>query len=943
MELSSVNLFYKLLLLYLFLCLFITSTKSQLNYFNYTETKLGDQNTPPLVADIKTYDDGTILVHIVRNKSTSTTDCSNVQGMSLEQQLHIRVILRNGTVKEIDPDLKLDLINYCLFNNTNTKYEINKNNNIIIYLKDKNNNTSILRNIVNPISIYPLQKPFILVTYVNATNSSNPSDPTTYMEWGAVIDWDGKTRSLVPFPGFWIDSIIQPNANNKFGFLRFSIDVRILGNLRQYSSDDSGNLTVMNDVDSYYSYQPITIVSTLNNGYLAFYNDTVNNNDNNSLLRRGGLYVQIISYNDSERIPQGTYAYQISQPNMTINSAYCDTFILFGYYIDCIVSVNSNNTTRYISVWLRQSGLSLSFSPSEIYNLPNVTGLSHQGWRAKIMPFGGYILGLTAYDDNDDNTYHYIYAYDDLNNTQIPLKSPSPFLTNYFGVNVIMNNNTVLLASQYTTDNASWSLLTIQLPFASVWDDVGYDNIYIRKTSPPINANVNSSTTILNITFLNYVTLSAGNITIYKVSDNSVRQRVSATMNEFCKIDDYSNVIIKVINSTFNEYGEQYFVTIDNNFVKGNDGSPQKGIHDGIWILKTEDRKIYLDEVVMGSVRLTVDASKTFLAPPQNNKSEYINNLLNEIANKVPINSSGLKSNKSKNYRFHKVSDDKIVISIRIDMINEKRNASEIFSDLNTMIVYKNITTFSSGVTNDLDESYGFKTLANAWNENKILILVGIAIYIIICLLVRILSYKSKSQKIEAISSAILRLGLIIPNFILTILFVVNYSKDAELYWQSVLVLSVSLFTNICIAIYTIYKGIKEPVIGEDFKKWVKKYLGLVIPLIILIATDYEYLTILKDIPMFTKRLYRYEEINRFNILKHIFVGPILCGAFFDIFFRNIPQIVVQAFYYNELNNGRLFEYNIVPLLLLVTSCLKIFIIIFNYVFKVVTLVLIRR
>ncbi|KAF0450267.1 hypothetical protein F8M41_002203 [Gigaspora margarita] len=823
MELSSVNLFYKLLLLYLFLCLFITSTKSQLNYFNYTETKLGDQNTPPLVADIKTYDDGTILVHIVRNKSTSTTDCSNVQGMSLEQQLHIRVILRNGTVKEIDPDLKLDLINYCLFNNTNTKYEINKNNNIIIYLKDKNNNTSILRNIVNPISIYPLQKPFILVTYVNATNSSNPSDPTTYMEWGAVIDWDGKTRSLVPFPGFWIDSIIQPNANNKFGFLRFSIDVRILGNLRQYSSDDSGNLTVMNDVDSYYSYQPITIVSTLNNGYLAFYNDTVNNNDNNSLLRRGGLYVQIISYNDSERIPQGTYAYQISQPNMTINSAYCDTFILFGYYIDCIVSVNSNNTTRYISVWLRQSGLSLSFSPSEIYNLPNVTGLSHQGWRAKIMPFGGYILGLTAYDDNDDNTYHYIYAYDDLNNTQIPLKSPSPFLTNYFGVNVIMNNNTVLLASQYTTDNASWSLLTIQLPFASVWDDVGYDNIYIRKTSPPINANVNSSTTILNITFLNYVTLSAGNITIYKVSDNSVRQRVSATMNEFCKIDDYSNVIIKVINSTFNEYGEQYFVTIDNNFVKGNDGSPQKGIHDGIWILKTEDRKIYLD------------------------------------------------------------------------MINEKRNASEIFSDLNTMIVYKNITTFSSGVTNDLDESYGFKTLANAWNENKILILVGIAIYIIICLLVRILSYKSKSQKIEAISSAILRLGLIIPNFILTILFVVNYSKDAELYWQSVLVLSVSLFTNICIAIYTIYKGIKEPVIGEDFKKWVKKYLGLVIPLIILIATDYEYLTILKDIPMFTKRLYRYEEINRFNILKHIFVGPILCGAFFDIFFRNIPQIVVQV------------------------------------------------
>ncbi|RIB20989.1 hypothetical protein C2G38_2177842, partial [Gigaspora rosea] len=151
-----------------------------------------DQNTPPLVADIKTYDDGlTILVHIVRNKSTSTADCSKVQGMSLEQQLRIRVILRNGTVKEIDPDLKLDPINYCLL----TKYEIKKNNNIIVYLKDKNNNTNILRNIVNPISIYPLQKPFILVTYVNGTNSSDYSDPRFYMEWGAVIDWDRKTRS----------------------------------------------------------------------------------------------------------------------------------------------------------------------------------------------------------------------------------------------------------------------------------------------------------------------------------------------------------------------------------------------------------------------------------------------------------------------------------------------------------------------------------------------------------------------------------------------------------------------------------------------------------------------------------------------------------------------------------------------------------------------------
>ncbi|KAF0433768.1 hypothetical protein F8M41_004987 [Gigaspora margarita] len=80
-------------------------------------------------------------------------------------------------------------------------------------------------------------------------------------------------------------------------------------------------------------------------------------------------------------------------------------------------------------------------------------------------------------------------------------------------------------------------------------------------------------------------------------------------MNEFCNVDNYYNVIVKVINSTFNEYGEQYFVTMDNNFVKDLlVREPLKGIHD--------------DEVVMGSVRLTIDASKTFLARSEDNKSE---------------------------------------------------------------------------------------------------------------------------------------------------------------------------------------------------------------------------------------------------------------------------------------------------------------------------------
>ncbi|KAF0532032.1 hypothetical protein F8M41_011541 [Gigaspora margarita] len=557
--------------------------------------------------------------------------------------------------------------------------------------------------------------------------------------------------------------------------------------------------------------------------------------------------------------------------------------------ITCIVFISNNITTYYVPIDLSSSG---------IVKEPPVTYLSRQGLRAKIMPFGGFILGVTAYDNNDNKTYHNMYVYNGTIITlgKIPSKhfltnitsmSPERLLTNYFGVNAITQNNTFLLASPYTNDNISWSLLTI--PLSNTNYDHGYDNAAINKTIPPIDANVNSSTTFLNITFNVPLVLSTStsNITIYKASDNSIRQRVSVTMHDFCILNSHG-ISIKVINSTFNEYDEQYFVSMDNNFVKEvYFNEPLKGIHDGIWTLKTHN-------AIEGSVRLTQKASKKFLAL-ETNKSAYIDNLFNELADKVPINRSCLRSDNK-----FQVLYDQIFIFIRIVIGNNeiKRTASEIFSDLNTMIIYKNITAFSFGVTNDLDQDYGFKLMWNVWNDHKvqIAIIVGVMIFIIFCLLFPILGHKLKSKKFEVISSAILRIGLIIPNFILSVLFVVHESNNVpEFYMPSVLVLGIPLFINFYIAAYTIYKGIKNPVIGENFKKWVMKYRGSIIILIILAATDYEYLTILKDIPMFTKKSYCYKQINIFNILEHIFDIAIMWGAFIDIFFRNIPQIIIQV------------------------------------------------
>ncbi|CAG8702134.1 13296_t:CDS:2, partial [Dentiscutata heterogama] len=133
---------------------------------------------------------------------------------------------------------------------------------------------------------------------------------------------------------------------------------------------------------------------------------------------------------------------------------------------------------------------------------------------------------------------------------------------------------------------------------------------------------------------------------------------------------------------------------------------PLKGIDDDIWILKSgnlDNKRINSKDIAAtGLVYLTLNASKSFLPY---NQSIYINTLLNELSDKAPIRRSRLSSN-----NYTKLIHGHIVISIHIDVRNNEneRTVSEVFSDLSNMIVYKNITTFSSSVTNDLDQYYGF-------------------------------------------------------------------------------------------------------------------------------------------------------------------------------------------------------------------------------------------
>ncbi|CAG8513995.1 7988_t:CDS:2, partial [Cetraspora pellucida] len=544
---KSFSLLYNPLAQYiilLFFCLFISSTSSQFYYFNYTESISGKYAYSDfLVLSIQTYGDGTTLVHVARNISTSTatTPNFNCSGLKLEPMLRIRVIQLNGSVIEINSqsNLNFDPVNFCIINNT-------------------------LGNIVNPITIYPLRDQFILVNYIVAINSS---DPTTYEEWGQVIDWSGNSlsklrygQSYVSLNKTWIpNSKIQLNVLKTYGFLRAAA-IRI---------DKSDNMSITLDATS---TQQTTLLATVDGGY-AILNANFTKDDSSLLAKNGGLYATFISYNLTFP-PSQAQLYQVTLDNITYNGLYCDYAVL-GYL--CVISTNiinpstTNSEIYYLKIHFLTAGTVTNVKL--IKNIPNVTGLSMQNWKMKTMPFGGYIL------ENTDiaNNIHYIYSYNDETDAQI--SSPLLLNTNFLDVTAIMkNNNTFLFASPYT-NNAQWSLLNFQLP--KVFNRASnYGNIQISNINPPNNAYVDSSTTILKITFYEPVLLSTGNITIYKASNGSERQRTMATMNDQCSISsDGLTVNIKLLESTFNEFGEKYYIQLDSNFVKDkNLSEPLSGI-----------------------------------------------------------------------------------------------------------------------------------------------------------------------------------------------------------------------------------------------------------------------------------------------------------------------------------------------------------------------------
>ncbi|CAG8769844.1 28186_t:CDS:2, partial [Racocetra persica] len=363
-------------------------------------------------------------------------------------------------------------------------------------------------------------------------------------------------------------------------------------------------------------------------------------------------------------------------------------------------------TVYYEEIWFCSGSIQ---PPNKLPHTPNEISVP---WSVSSTPVFGYVFSAVV-----DTTY-FIYLYDVdhySSNNSYSKVNITYFNTTGIGAHSILKNNTLLFSLRDgNSKSTSWSLLAVQLQLP----DCIYGNRMIANVTPRINSSVDLSTTKISVNFSSPVYLSTGNITIYQASNHSIRQRVSVT-SEFCKLSNDGMVVnISIIDSTFNEYGEKYYVKIDNNFAKAKDiNEPLRGIESEVWILKSET-------AATGLAVLTMDASKKFLKSSGTDQSAYFDILLDDLAYKVPVSRERLSSNKNfQNF------DGQIFISIHIELPIDGRTENTVpgvFSNLNSMILNKEITTFSTGVTNELNSTFGFRPIESPWDNFKSQIIAAI-------------------------------------------------------------------------------------------------------------------------------------------------------------------------------------------------------------------------
>ncbi|CAG8736792.1 7641_t:CDS:2, partial [Racocetra persica] len=340
----------------------------------------------------------------------------------------------------------------------------------------------------------------------------------------------------------------------------------------------------------------------------------------------------------------------------------------------------------------------------------------------KTLPFGGYaLITRTA---NSGKTYDFAFdlydEYDKLTDYNFPLK---PIVGNAYGAFDILNNNKMIVAQNETT--TSWSLLSIEIPPLSHYNDTGYNNLHVNTTYPRIGvSNLEVNSLRISITYQDSITLNDGNLYIYQNIGGTkmLRQLINASTCTQCNVS--GNVItIDVLSCTFSDPIGSYYIEVDNNFIKSLEYNESiLGIYPNIWTFKTDDlsyRPCAGD--IYGTLRLTINGTNYFLDDDE--KHKFFDTLINELTERIPTKKGRLST--TAHYQFDTSDSSKVIIPLFISETrndNDKMTATYIWENLDLLIKNKEYTNILTGSTTvNLDETYGYRrtTFSGALGVSK--------------------------------------------------------------------------------------------------------------------------------------------------------------------------------------------------------------------------------
>ncbi|CAB4414517.1 unnamed protein product [Rhizophagus irregularis] len=678
---------------------------------------------------------------------------------------------------------------------------------------------SIIKGIVYYyINVYPLLENYIFATYVN---SSNPIDASIY---GLLFDWNSNFISNTYLSAASVNKkgIVQPP-----GKIYFSKKSRNVGFLY---------VDIMKNTESViwnYFTNPLTM-SNINSG-IIMYKDSLNTLTSGFLNAEGNYCLVIARFSSKKQEPLRVETILIpTQSNRTSSSNLIysrklksfSNIITLNCNIDYKGSGNicqfyfsggSNMTNAFI--------LRLSFLTSG--NLTNVetkpANYVHNSNDIKIYPllFGGRFSRLLAFT--------------------------AAFFLNSKGPSYILPDKKIIGAAQINATN--WFLNTTELTKIPIANDKGYYNPQLNLTLPVINGTIPIRTSQILIQYKDPVQLSSGNVSVF-IHSNSIstdpiylRQVYSGQSGHCILSENRKTITIKIFTSTFNQPLTDYFVIIDDNFVKINEnGEAVKGIEANVWVFKTEQTvpNIFVESSV-ALFRLTAAGSILYESLNATEKIEFVNELGNELATILPVTPSRLVPR----YQYQRdPTTEEIQVILPLEIISStnisEMNVINIIEDLNSFIIHRDMGPLAyMKYTYLIDSNYGLVKPENFWNKYLfiiVLFIVGILLFTLLCFI-------EQRRNPKAETSSVFKFSMGFVSYLLFVIFTLRYSKAvAGLYETSLTIVILSTSLKETVSLFLI---IREIITSEKFRGWLKKHFSITMLFMLLSAVDVYSLMIL--------------------------------------------------------------------------------------------------